>query len=96
MALDGTSFVARFPEFSEVNEVSPATITAALADAAIYCDSVLWGTRYESGVMWKAAHLLALTPLGEGARLSKTSEQTTYGVVFDSMKRALPVRMLTT
>jgi hypothetical protein len=96
MALDVASFVARFPEFEEISEVSEgeAAIEQALSDAAHFVSQRLWAGRYESGVMYKAAHLLCMTPFGEHARLD-AKDRTTYSVVFDEMKRALPVRMLT-
>ena len=96
MALDVTTFVAKFPEFDEIGTVSPDTITQAIEDAKEFCDSTIWGSRYESGVLYKAAHMLAMSPFGETARLDKKGEQSTYGVVFDSMRRALPIRMAVT
>ena len=42
--------------------------------------------------MYKAAHLLAMSPMGENARLDKSGRETTYGVVFNEMLRALPLR----
>lgn len=42
--------------------------------------------------MYKAAHLLAMSPMGENARLEKGSRETTYGIVFQELLRALPLR----
>lgn len=95
MAVTAAAFVSRFPEFTDTNDVAPGAIEAALSTAATFVSSTRWGSRYEDAVMYKAAHLLAMSPMGENARLEKGSEKTTYGVVFDSMLRALPVRFLT-
>lgn len=97
MALDVPSFIARFPEFEEVSEVSEgeAAIEQALSDAAHFVSQARWAGRYETGVMYKAAHLLSMTPFGEHARL-KNEKQTSYGVVFREMLLTLPYRMLVT
>lgn len=94
MALDVATFVDKFPEFDEIGTASPGTITQAIADAKHFVSAPIWGARYESGVLYKAAHLLAMSPFGEGARLDKKGDNSTYGVVFDSMLRALPNRMM--
>lgn len=94
MALDGDTFVAKFPEWAEVFDLSPETITSAITDAKTYVDPVIWATRYEMGVLWKAADLLSASPFGEAARLKKDDRKSTYGQVFQEMQRALPVRML--
>lgn len=94
MAIDGASFAARFPEFDDVWEASPATITAALSTAQGFVSQARWGSRYEDGVMYKAAHLLAMSPMGEHARLDKTGRETTYGLVFNELLRSLPIRFL--
>lgn len=96
MAIDAASFVARFPEFTTTDVDHPTLIPACLVDAQTFCDPTRWGNRYEAGVFLKAAHLLSLHPSGLSARLSKTDSQTIYGSMFDAMKLALPVRMMTT
>ena len=94
MALDVASFVARFPEWDDVGDVAPGAITTAIADATHFCDAGIWGSRYEAGVMYKAADLLAQSPFGEHARLEKGSNKTTYGETFRDMQKALPIRGL--
>ena len=96
MALTAADFADAFPEFLELFEEAPETITRALSAAEKFCDSGIWGDRYEDGVFYKAAHLLAMQPFGENARLSKQDNKTTYGEVFAEMKLALPIRMMTT
>jgi len=94
VSLDVAGFVARYPEFSEVGELAPAMVTSAINSAKNFVSQSLWGARYEEGVLCKAAHLLAMTPMGENARLDKSSPETTYGLVFKEMLRALPVRFM--
>lgn len=88
-----TEFTNRFPEWLQVADDSPETIERALTDAEQFVDATVWGSRYDSGLAWKAADLLAAQPFGEGARIEGT-HQTTYGVRFEEMRRALPIRML--
>jgi hypothetical protein len=45
-------------------------------------------------VFCKAAHLLAMTPFGENARLASDKTASCYSVVWDNMVRALPARIL--
>lgn len=93
MALTPTDFVAAYPEFDEANQLQPAMVAGALTRAQAFCSAKLWGDRYEAGVMAKAAHLLAMSPLGENLRID-AKQQTAYGVVFAEMVKALPVRVL--
>jgi hypothetical protein len=93
MAIDNATFVERFPEFAEIDTSYPAQVTARLDAAKHFVSASLWGSRYEDGVFYKAAHLLAMSPLGENARL-ESGVDTTYDVVFRSMLLSLPVRGL--
>lgn len=96
MAADAAGLIARFPEFEEVYSLTPATINSAIADAKNLVSKAQWGVRYEMGVLWCAASLLAMTPLGEHARLKMNDQASSYGVTFERMKKALPVRCLVT
>lgn len=92
MAVDAATFVLNFPEFREINATAPEVIANALAEAATFCDPAIWGPRYNSGVMRKAAHLLCMTPFGENARLAEGT-QSVHGIVFEEMLRSLPFRV---
>lgn len=94
MAIDVTTFLTRFPEFTKTNTAQPGLIDQCLEDAQHFVDATRWGNRYEAGVLLKAAHLLSMHPLGESARLNKWDDRTIYGSMFDDMRRALPVRMM--
>jgi hypothetical protein len=52
-------FRARFPEYAS-DPPSDATIEVYIADAALFVDECAWGTKYELGILYYAAHLLTL------------------------------------
>lgn len=93
MAIDAASFVASFPEFDEINDLKPEMVTGALTRAQAFCSLKVWGDRYEAAVFAKAAHILAMSPLGENLRID-AKQATAYGVLFKEMLRALPIRMM--
>lgn len=94
MAIDRASFLQLFPEYNEVNDepMCQPMIDRCLRDAQIFVDAAVWGDRYEAGVFYKAAHLLAMSPFGENARLQGDRTSSVYSVVFEDMLKALPVR----
>ncbi len=87
-------FTTRFPEWEQVATDAPDIITQALADAEQFVDATVWGSRYAAGLAYKAADLLAGGPFGENARLKDLPGKTTYGLRFEEMRLALPMRML--
>lgn len=87
-------FTRRFPEWEQVATDAPEIIEAALADAAQFVSVSVWGARYDAGLAYKAADLLAGGPFGENARLKDAPGKTTYGMRFEEMRKALPIRML--
>lgn len=93
MAVSAAQFLVEFPEFGPTNTQRPGLIEAKLEHASRFVSARLWGTRYDRGVYLKAAHLLAMTPYGENARLHKTSPETVYSVLWDQEVEALPARM---
>lgn len=93
MAITATDFVSSYKEFEEINELAPETVAAALLRAQAFCSASVWGDRYEAGVFCKTAHLLAMSPFGENARIAGKNE-TAYGEVFKEMLRALPIRLM--
>ncbi len=93
MALDAATFAVYFPEFAEVAESLPDTIELYIVEAQAHCSAAFFGAAYERAVHTMAAHLLSMTPLGEGARL-EPGDTTTYRILFDELKRSRPVAML--
>ncbi len=94
MAVSSAGFVEVYPEFAQTVTTRPAYVAARLTAAAQHVDAVAWGDQYDWAVYTKAAHMCAMGPYGESARLNKFSEKTTYSVLFDEELSALPVRML--
>lgn len=94
MAITRASFVQQFPEFEEINAepMCQPMIDRCLTSALMFVDAAVWGARFEAGVLYKAAHLLAMTPFGENARLQGDRTSSVYSVVFEDMLKALPVR----
>lgn len=71
-------FRRRFAEFSKVtDEVIQANLDAALLEI----DADIWGAKADQGQMYLAAHLLSLSPYGQGARMAANGKgfvMTTY------------------
>lgn len=86
MAVDRTSLITRFPEFTAATE---ALVTACIADAELMVDRAYYGNKADMAVTWYAAHLIAINPLGEMARLDKKSDKTIYLIGFNNIKRSL-------
>jgi hypothetical protein len=92
MAVDRATFVADFPEFTEMAADSDAqlVIDRALRDAKRFCGQKQWGTRWQDGVFVKAAELLSMTPFGENMRMK--DGKSPYTALFRSMQVSLPYR----
>lgn len=75
MAVTYTSFKAAFPEFEPAEN---SLVTTKIAAASLQINSTVWGTRYDEGVMWLTAILLASSPYGEQSRLSDDKSKTVY------------------
>ena len=88
MALDPTSFKARWPEFTPTPD---ARVAAALADAAALCDVRVYGAApIDLAVGLTAADLLATSPAGQQARLDPKSADgpTVYRATLNQIMRA--------
>lgn len=65
-----------FPEFS----TAPTPLVQSRLDqAAVRIDTAVWGSRAGEGQAFLAAHLLALSPGGQFARLQSEKGKSTYG-----------------
>lgn len=82
-----SSFVALYPEFTPA---PVATVNASIAEALIMVDPAVYRAKTDAAVAAFAAHLIALNPLGEYAKLSKTagSEDTIYLKRFQRIQRS--------
>lgn len=76
MTVEARDFLARFPEFEPA---PPAMIGAAIAEAKRGVDADVWREKTDDGVRWLAAHLLAISPFGQQARLVSKEGSSTYG-----------------
>jgi len=76
MVVDFHDFLARFPEFEPADS---SMVASAIAEATRGVDASVWGDKTEDGIRWLAAHLLAITPWGQQARLVSKDGSTTYG-----------------
>ena len=86
MALSQAVFLAQFPEFGNA---PPGLVERALDEAALMVDSAVYGTKTNVALGYYAAHLIAINPLGELARLQKDPEKTTYMLAFQRIQRSL-------
>jgi hypothetical protein len=84
MAVTRTTFLVRFPEF---NRASEPLIDAYIEAASLQVDDSVWGDKADLGVELTAAHLLALSPFGQQARMVNKDGSTTYGERLSSMQR---------
>lgn len=91
MAVSVSSFLEAFPEFSG-ERAATDLIQAKIAEASRSVDSRRWGARTDDGVAYLAAHLLAMSPWGQKARLSDgNTGTTTYKGRFDEMRRQVGI-----
>lgn len=86
MAVNADLIRAEFPEFDELTDPE---IDPKIADAALCVNSETWGDRADIGVKYMTAHLLAISPLGEQAKLVAKTGQTTYLMTFEKYKRSV-------
>jgi Protein of unknown function (DUF4054) len=84
MALDVSTFKLSFPEFKSTAD---EMVEAYLVRAATHCDAEAYLTKYEDAVLYRCAHMLALSPQGASAKLVNKDGSTTYGMHFDDIRR---------
>jgi hypothetical protein len=84
MALNAGTFKLSFPEF---RSTADELIQLQLDRAARHCDPEAYLTKYEDAVMYRAAHLLALSPQGAAAKMVNKDGTTSYQVHFDEIRR---------
>lgn len=84
--MDRRSFLARFREF----EPAPrAMVEESIEEATRNVDSSVWRDKTQDGIRWKTAHLLAISPFGQQARLVSNDGSTTYGKHFEALARSV-------
>ena len=101
MAWTSTTFLARFPEF---NNLEASVVTATIQESERQNDSDIWGDQYDDAVLYMTAHLLAARTQAIGqqvgvagaARGNKyvgaagyTFADTTYGAAYLFLREGL-------
>jgi hypothetical protein len=76
---DTTSFFVSFPEFSEGGAPQLALVQAKLDEAQLQIDEDVWGDHADAGHGYLTAHLLAMSPMGNTAKLTD-GKTTTYEI----------------
>jgi hypothetical protein len=77
VAVTYASFISARPEFNNTS-ITQASVEAAIADAEDQIDEEVWGDQTDIGVSLLAAHLVAISPHGQAARLVAKDGSTTY------------------
>jgi hypothetical protein len=76
--------------FSEFRSTEDAEIEAKLVLARLEVNTTVWGPRADAGVLYMAAHKIALAPAGQNAKLKpENAAKTVYLMEFNRMKRAV-------
>lgn len=96
MAVTVAQFRARFPEFLGVDD---AYVQVHLDDAETHIDRTIWDAnplrlQGDQGQAYRAAHTMALSPMGLGAKLVAAKDTaglgaTTYGIQYTDMAKTL-------
>ena len=86
MAVTVGQFLLRYPEFCPAPQ---ELIEACLEEAELLVDRTVYGAKADMAIKARAAHFVAINPLGELARLDKKGEKTTYLTHFEGIKRGI-------
>ena len=88
MAVTATSFLQRFPHFTQAGTI---LIEAEIAFAQQQLNPLYWGAHYDDGVMQLAAHRIAKNPGGQFSRLVNKDGSTNYLQEFERMEKRILV-----
>lgn len=91
MALDVLAFRERFPEFRSQDS---ALIASCIEEASARLDASYFGTRIDSAVGQLAAHLIAVSPFGEFARLDPRKEPDGCLTIYDRELKRMRCELL--
>jgi len=84
--MDLATFREDFPEFETASDT---LVQKVLTKAGEQFDSSVWGTYLQTGHGLLTAHLLAIAPQGQFARLDTDKAQTTYGAEYQKLLAAV-------
>lgn len=82
MAVTATSLKDRFAVF---DPLSDAVVEAAITEAELFVNETAWGDKYDTGVLYRAAHILELDSAGATAAPGPVSSEKllSYSVSYD-------------
>lgn len=78
-------FKERFPEFEDTDE---KLIKMALAEAQSEMNRSYWREFFDVACFYLAAHKIAISPMGEPARLEGMSEKNIYQLEYERLCRS--------
>jgi hypothetical protein len=81
-------FVARFGDMASAPE---PLFNTAYAEACDRCDATVWGDKYTYGVQYLTAHLIAISPFGQQARMVSKDGSTTYGREYERIRNEVAI-----
>ena len=84
MSILTQDFLLRFPEFQNLTQDH---IEMILDEAKSELSETLWDKQYRAGVLFLTADKLALSPLGEAARIVPGDGMTTYRQEFERLQK---------
>ena len=76
-------FRSMFPEFGDTGA---DLLAEHLANAATHVPEDTWQHRQREGHAYLAAHLLAISPYGQNARLASAEGESTYGRRYEALR----------
>lgn len=77
------SFLEGYPEFQNAGST---LVESKLGEAALSINATVWGSKADQGHGLLTAHLLALSPYGQNARLSGPDGSSTWGDHFERLR----------
>jgi len=84
MAVSVSSFKARYTQFATTDE---DLVSSVIDEASAQCNSVVWGSLRDQGILLLTAHLLEIDAYGEASRLVDDTKKTTFLRQFNSLER---------
>jgi hypothetical protein len=90
VSISVADFVAYFPEFKGDGSVTTnARLQSYINHAVLRTPSDVWGDLVDQGVLYLAAHLLAISPYGINAKLGNAAGNSVYGVERSRLNRTV-------
>jgi hypothetical protein len=87
MSVTAATLVARYPEFGAAVSDYPDMVDACIAQATEMVDATVYSTKADHAIKALAAHLIAINPMGEMARLDKKGTKTVYLLQYEQLRK---------